>query len=498
MPKQSLGIELGSQSLALVQLTGAAKAYDITAAVYQPLPPQDDPEDQLRVQQQTLEDLLDTHRLRGDTLVVTLPASHAVLRNLMLPFRDSRRIRQVIKFTLDERMPFEPDEVVADFQILPSTSGEQTPILAAAVSQDLIANTLEMLQTTGLEPSVIDFDVFSLANATLLGAPAPPMNTVLIDVQPARTLLTILDQGAPVFARSWAYGWPQAHMSLETYANRLDKQVQHTLYAYENVLDHPYEVERLVLSGAAEDDLAPLADILQHPLGIPVEPWRLTAEAYRAASTPLASVSQAGIAVAFGAAIRGLDRQAVGLNLRRERFVLHQDLQELRGRLVGVGCFLMLLAGMGMGSLYIENHFKTQRLSQLNAYLEEVFRSTLPGTRLIQPVAQMQGKVQEISDRLRAFGGVTGAQLTGLQLLREISARVPPELALNVETLAITDNSVDMGGNVGSYKDLDNLEAALKAAPAIANVEVNSAKKEANRVTFQLTITLAKTLDNVS
>jgi hypothetical protein len=38
MPKQVLGIELGSQHLAAVQLTGTAKAYEVTAAVQQLLP----------------------------------------------------------------------------------------------------------------------------------------------------------------------------------------------------------------------------------------------------------------------------------------------------------------------------------------------------------------------------------------------------------------------------------------------------------------------------
>ena len=58
--------------------------------------------------QEVLEILLDTHRLRGDTIVVSLPATQVIMRNLTLPFRDSRRIRQVIKYTMDEHMPYDP------------------------------------------------------------------------------------------------------------------------------------------------------------------------------------------------------------------------------------------------------------------------------------------------------------------------------------------------------------------------------------------------------
>jgi hypothetical protein len=188
----------------------------------------------------------------------------------------------------------------------------------------------------------------------------------------------------------------------------------------------------------------------------------------------------------------------VGLDLRQGPFARHHDLQELRGRLVVVGCLLVLLAGMGIGSLYLNNHFKTQRLSQLQANIAQVFREALPDTRMVQPTLQMQEKVREISERLRAFGGVTGTQLSGLQILREISDRVPAELALDVDTLTITANAVDMGGTTGSYDDVVKLKGALEASPAIGSAKIISAKDEQNKVAFKLTITLAQTLENLS
>lgn len=497
MPKQVLGIELGAEHVAVVEVIGTAKAYDVTTAVAHPVSPSSDADDPFRSHQEVLEILLDLHRLRGDTIVVSLPAAQTVMRNLTLPFRDPRRIRQVIKYTMDEHMPFDPEDVVADFQILPSADPSKTPVIAAAVPQVVIANTLAMFHEIGLEPAIIDVDVSGLSNAALLGRPALPDRTILVDVHPERALLTLHDQGKPFFARSWPNGWPQDAGTIETYAVRLSKQLQRTVYAYEHALQHTFDAESLVLSGVPEEDYSALAAILQQALGIPIEPWAHTTEAFRGNATVK---DDRQTVVALGLALRGLYRQASGFNLRRERFALHQDLQEFRGRLVVVGCLLVFLAAMGIGSLYLDAHIKAQRLQQLQAETAKIFQATLPGERPIQPVFQMQEKVEALRGQLRAFGDLTSTQLSGLETLREISAKIPPssDLTLNVDILTITATTVDISGVTGSYEDAQKLRDALDTSPAIEEVKVIRLKNEGDKVAFKLTLTIAKNQDSIT
>jgi len=497
MPKQVLGIELGTEHVAVVQVMGTVKAYNVTMAVTRPVLPSHEMDAPWRAHQEVLEILLDTHRLRGDTIVVSLPAAQAIMRNLTLPFRDSRRIRQVIKYTMDEHMPFDPEEVVADFQVLPGNDPAQTPVLAAAVPQALIADTLAMFHEIGLEPTIIDIDVLGLSNAAQLGLSSLPDRALLVDVYPERTLLTLHDQGTPFFARSWPNGWPQKSGTLETYAVRMSQQIQRTVYAYESALQRSFDAECLVLSGTPEEaDHSALAAMLQQSLGVPIQPWAHTTEAFRGNAT---AESDPQTVVALGLALRGLHRQAVGLNLRREQFALHQDLQELRGRLVAVGCLLVVLAAMGIASLYLDVHLKAQRLQQLQTEIAQIFQATLPDERPIQPVYQMQDKVQAINDQLRAFGGLIGTQLSGLETLLEISEKVPPKngLRLNVDSLSITSNVVDVIGTTSSYEDAQKLRDALEASPGFEKVTiVRVGNSSNNKVEFKLTIGIAKSQES--
>jgi Tfp pilus assembly PilM family ATPase/Tfp pilus assembly protein PilN len=499
MPKSILGIACGAQNLTFVQVTGTAKAYSVTAAVQQPLPQHPDPQEQVALQRQTLQELVDTYHLRSDIILTTLPAHKAVLRNLVLPFKDPRRIRPTIKYALEEHMPFDPDDVVADFQILPSQQARQTRVLVAAVPQQVVADHLALLQEVGLEPTGVDLDVFALANATRLGRDTLGANAVLIDLNPERTLLTILCQDMPVFARSLAHSLAPGDASLAITTDRLSKSLQHTLYACENVLQQTYEPDVVLLSGEGGAQLGELAVALETELGLPARVWELTSTQYKPGKVPLPPDEQPRYAVAFGAAVQGLSRQPVGLNLRRERFELRRYVQELRGHLVGLGIMLVLVAGLGLVSLYLNTAYKTQRYAQLQRSIAQVFSETLPGTRMVEPKVQVREKLRELDNRLRAFGGVTGVQLSGLQLLREISARIPPSVVVDVNTFTTTTDTTELDGTTSSYDDVVKLKEALEASPFFPTVKITNTKTgTGNKVDFKLTITTVKTLDTTS
>jgi type IV pilus assembly protein PilM len=469
----------------------------VTATVHQPLPQHPDAAEQAALQRQALQELVAAHKLRADIILTTLPAQQAVLRNLTLPFKDPRRIRQTLKGVLEEHMPFEPEEVVADFQFLPFHSPSGTPLLVAAVPQETVAEHLSLFQETDLEPTIIDLDVFALANAALLGASSLESNTVLIDLKPARTLITMLHRGTPVFVRSLTQSLASVDASLAATANHLGKHLQHTLFACENTLQRPYEPEVLILSGENKHHVGRLAAALEKELEIRVEVWQITSEHYKPSKAHSTFDDQTSYAVAFGAALRGLYRQAVGINLRRERFERHGDIQELRGRLIGLGVMLVFVAGLGLFNLYLNDRFKTQRYIQLQQEIARIFRDTLPDTRMVQPTFQMREKIREIEERLRAFGGVTGAQLSGLQILREISARVPSSITVNVDTLTITTDTTNLSGTTASYDNVVKLKEALEDSPFFTTVKITNTKADVeNKIAFKLTITTAKTSDN--
>ena len=498
MAAQVLGMALEDNYITAVRLTGHSRAYDVTLALRQPLPVHDDPEERARLQRQAMREVVEVHGLRGDTVLASLPAHHGILRNLTLPFRDLRRIRQMIAFALDEHMPFEPEDVVVDFRPLPRQQvPQQTQVLVVGMPRQEIVDDLALFGSVGLEPSVLDLDVFSLASAAVLGSNGLPSKTALLYVQPERTLLTLLHDGAPLFARSLAQSMPVDSGDLPD-AQNLGKQLQHTVYACEHAVQVAYEPDLLLLFGADCGQLAHLAVGLGEATGLPTQVWQLDAPGYKPATGSRASPDPgpAEHAIALGAALRGLHRQVGGLNFRRGEFAPHSNLRELRGRFIALGVLAVAVGGLGLGNLYLQNHYKARHLSQLEDRIAESFRDVLPGTRMVQPVAQMREKISDLDKRLRAFGGLTGTEISGLQILRELSTRVPASLGIEVDNLNVGGDAIELSASTASYDNVVRLQNALAASPFLSDVTIHNTRQGANNtVQFKLSLRVSDGLE---
>jgi len=499
MTQQALGIAFDPPTLTLVQLTGTAKAFRVTFIHQLTLPHPTDPAEQMIQQRHAVQELVQTHHLRADTIVTTMPAQQAVLRTLEMPFQDSRRLRAILNYALEDHMPFAPEDVVVDFQrlALPTTSAAR--LLVAAMPHQEIADHLSLLQAGGLDPAMVDLDVFALANAALVSCNLQDTNTVLVDVQATRTLLTLLHKGIPVFARSVAQS-AAVDPSLPITTARLCQQVQQTIYACEHALKTAYEPAVLLLSGAPSAHLGPLAIALENDVGLPTRVWQITTERYTPSPIPFPSEEQACYAVAFGAAVRGLHRHTVGVNLRREQFARQQDIKSLRGRVLGLGVLLVCVAGLGVGNLLLQHRLVTQRYAHIRTDIARVLTDLAPGAPLGQSTVRVRAKVRELDDRLRALGGVTGGQRSGLQLLRELSTRVPASLPVQVDHLTITPETIELSGTTSSYHDVAQLKEALEASPHFPTVKIGHPKTgpDNKTIVFTLTITMAHTREAAS
>jgi Tfp pilus assembly protein PilN len=186
--------------------------------------------------------------------------------------------------------------------------------------------------------------------------------------------------------------------------------------------------------------------------------------------------------------------------VRRGRFARHQDIKALRGRVRGLGVLLVCVAGLGVGNLWLQHRLVTQRYTHLRADIARVLQELAPGTPLGQPTVHMRAKVRELDDRLRALEGVTGGPGSGLQLLRELSTRVPVSLPVQVDHLTITPETIELSGTTASYHDVAQLKEALETSPLFPTVKIVHPKAgpDTTTIVFTLTIMTAHTREAAS
>jgi len=205
---RSLGIHLQSHGFDFALLEGSAKRYSVAksgSAIFR------------------AEDLRSTKRLgkliaetakagKVDQVIVTLPASGVVMRELSMPFNDREKVMQVLKFEVESELyHLDIDDVIADFMEL--NDGRATPTLLVSVLQkDRIASALEVLAAADCDPPVVTLSHGSLVAALGVlphtGNTEPDNREAYLHVGAESSLIMVLNGDGSLYAvRALPLGW---------------------------------------------------------------------------------------------------------------------------------------------------------------------------------------------------------------------------------------------------------------------------------------------------
>jgi general secretion pathway protein L len=199
-------------------------------------------------------------------------------------------------------------------------------------------------------------------------------------------------------------------------------------------------------------------------------------------------------APAVALALRGSLQAKTRTDFRRQELAWRRDLsgvgRELRPtlRLAGVA------AALGVALVVTGSCAESKRLAALDAQVASVYAAAFPGLPVPpDPSAAMRDAVRSAHERADALGVYRG-NLSALDLLAEISSRVPDDLEIVLEELAIDRQVVRIRGYSKSFEDVDRLKAELSGFEPFSEIQVSEIKDEAKRggKSFSVTISLAK------
>src|SRR5258708_21554609 len=132
-----------------------------------------------------------------DIVISALPADRAVKRLLELPFKDARRLHQVVPFALEEHLPFPVDNGAVAFTRV-GREGDHTLVMAAMVRKTDLQLHLDLLQKAGLDPKTVTLAPLALAamvTRTKNGNGAKPMAHLVVEGDESSTSVVLVDLG---------------------------------------------------------------------------------------------------------------------------------------------------------------------------------------------------------------------------------------------------------------------------------------------------------------
>ncbi len=248
------GIDIGSKNIKAVQLKEVRGGYQLERFGYLPIPPELIVDgsilDSLRVVD-VLKELVKKARLKVKDVVISVSGhSSVIVKRISLPEMSEEELSESIKFEAEQYVPFDIEDVNLDFQILgPREEPGQMDVLLVAVKKDKINEYVSVVREAGLNPVIVDADVFALENMYEINYEIEPgKNVALVNIGASAINMNILKGGVSAFTRDSSIG---GNLHIE---------------AFQKELNIPYEsAERLVrgetVEGVSQKAAAPIITV---------------------------------------------------------------------------------------------------------------------------------------------------------------------------------------------------------------------------------------------
>ena len=208
----TIGLDIGSGYLKLVQLKDTKGGYELELFDMLPLPPELIVDgsiiDSLRLVD-SLKELARKARVKTKDVTISIAGlASVIVKRVSLPDMSEDELSESIKFEAEQYIPFDIDDVNLDFQILgPKEEPGQMDVILVAVKKDIINEYLSVVKEAGFNCQIVDVNSFALENIYEINYEIEPeKNVALVNIGASTMNMNILKGGISVFTRDSAVG----------------------------------------------------------------------------------------------------------------------------------------------------------------------------------------------------------------------------------------------------------------------------------------------------
>jgi type IV pilus assembly protein PilM len=248
--RETIGIDIGSSSVKLVQLKEHKGGYSLQKAGILPLPAEAIVDNTLMDSSsivETIKTLANSLEISAKEAASSISGNSVIIRKIILPLMTSEDLEEQIHWEAEQYIPFDINDVNIDFQILGPDENDPSrmTVLLVASKRDIVNDYITVFNETGFRLSVIDVDSFAVQNAFEINYDVYPEEVVaLVNIGANIMNLNIVKNGVSLFTRDVQTGG-------SLYTDEIQKQFGVS----------SEEAERIKISGDCTDALK-LRDII--------------------------------------------------------------------------------------------------------------------------------------------------------------------------------------------------------------------------------------------
>jgi general secretion pathway protein L len=450
---------------------------------------------------ETVGEVMKQARFQGGPCRVCLPAGHFFFRNLSLPFADPGKINKVLPFELEATAPVEIEKLVVDAIITGSENGKGEAI-AAMVERELLAQRLSLLQDVGLDPEIIDVSGVQTA-IRLVDLPGFPADLLFLDLGRQRAVMVVTSGRRIVLVRSLEVDEDGSMAGIRLGDDSAEATQQTPEQSAEICASFASAVQQTLLAAGMREnaipvylsgpgcELAGLATALHDTLGAEVRRCDLLRQQSFVKAAPgieagwIPRIMDQALALAMQTG-----RSRKGFNFRRGEFAAKTSFARFRSLYSRIGVSFIALSVIIFILLSWQAISGRMEERRLTAQIRTIFSETLPEmTKIVEPVGQLQAEIK----RLGAGGQRSGNELKVLDLLAELSERIPASSRVRLTQMALDDRGVRIKGSAGTFNAVDTVKKNLEKSSYFQSVTITSANlaQKGDEVLFEIKLQLS-------
>jgi len=195
---KSVGIDIGSYSIKVVEMLGTSKGVQIVQQYEHALGVSAGNDQELETLEY-LRQLSSRYNPSQTRFVLGIKQEKVAIRNKVFPFSDRTKISKSLPFELEEDIPFTTDNAIFDAKII-RTLGATAEVLACAAPKQHVQILLKRAVDSDIEPYLISAEGLAFANCFEKWNEQPPIFPAVLEVdteglRPRRSISVVLNLG---------------------------------------------------------------------------------------------------------------------------------------------------------------------------------------------------------------------------------------------------------------------------------------------------------------
>ncbi len=205
-----VGVDIGSHAVKVCQLKKGDKTYSVVSLGSTILPEgavDDGTLNEPEIVGAAIAELFKNLKIKKKKVGFSISGYSVIVKKVNLAVMDEQQMEEHILAEAEQYIPFDIKDVYLDFQDLKTGTeeNERTDVMLVAAKKDIVDDYLDMLDSIGLQATIVDVDGFALENTYEYNMPKTD-NVALVDIGASKMNINIISGGMSMVARDIVVG----------------------------------------------------------------------------------------------------------------------------------------------------------------------------------------------------------------------------------------------------------------------------------------------------